>query len=74
MHTCVEGWHFAVIARPKVVGLVLCMLGRASVLFVGVVLIHPDDTSLRASVNVYNVLDFYERWGRELNADRMFGN
>jgi hypothetical protein len=40
LHTCVEGRHFAIVARPEVVGLVLCVLGRASELFVGVVLVH----------------------------------
>lgn len=46
LHTCVEGRHFAIVARPEVVGLVLCVLGRASVLFVGVILVHIDDVSL----------------------------
>jgi hypothetical protein len=40
LHTGVEGRHFAFVAGPEVVGLVLCVLGRASELFVWVVLVH----------------------------------
>jgi hypothetical protein len=59
LHTCVEGRHFALVARPEVVGLVLCVLGRASELFVGVVLVHRGlSITVKFQVEVNDVVDF----------------
>jgi hypothetical protein len=61
LHTCVKGRHFALVARPEVVGLVLCVLGRASKLFVGVVFFHLGlSITVKSQVEVNNAMDFYK--------------
>lgn len=54
LHTCVEGRHFAIVARPEVVCLVFRVLGRASEVFVGVVLVHFE-----LSITGYLKVDMY---------------